>query len=134
MILGDFNLHDIDWDNYQGQSDFSCHFCDMMFDMNLEQSVNKPTHIKGNILDVILTNFDIDQPTVLDSCPPGLSSDHFMVTFNVSKWANTVEPHVSYLTYDYSKADWEGLYAFVQHYNFVMNTTNLIILRLCGIY
>ena len=118
MILGDFNLHDIDWDNYQGQSDFSCHFCDMMFDMNLEQSVNKPTHIKGNILDVILTNFDIDQPTVLDSCPPGLSSDHFMVTFNVSKWANTVEPHVSYLTYDYYKADWEGLYAFVQHYNF----------------
>ena len=95
MILGDVNLPDIDWDNYQGRSDFSCHFCDIIFDLNLEQSVNKPTHIKGNILDVILTNFDIDQPTVLDSYPPGRTYDHFMVTFNVSKRANTVEPHVS---------------------------------------
>ena len=102
MILGDDNLP-----NKIGQSDFSCHFCDMIFDLNLEQSVDKPTHIKGNILDVILTNFYIDQPTVLDSYPPGLTSDHFIVTFNVSKRANTVEPHVSYVTSEYSKADWD---------------------------
>jgi len=118
MILGDANLPDVDWDNYQGQSDFSCQFCDVIFELNLEQWVDRPTHTKGNILDVVLTNFDIDQVVVLDSHPPNLVSDHYIVSFKISRRVNTVEPRVSYVTYDYSKADWVGLYAFVQHYNF----------------
>ena len=63
LILGDVNLPDVDWENYQGQTDFSSQFCDKIFELNLEQLVNKPTHINGNILDVVLTNFLINQPT-----------------------------------------------------------------------
>ena len=53
----------------------------MIFELNLEQSVDKPTHIEGNILDVVLINFDIDQVVVLDSHPPNLVSDHYIVSF-----------------------------------------------------
>ena len=37
MIFGDVN-----WNNYQGQSDFSCQFCDVIFELNLEQWVEGP--------------------------------------------------------------------------------------------
>ena len=34
------------------------------------------------------------------------------MSFNTSRRANTVEPQVSYVTYDYSEVDWVGLYTF----------------------
>ena len=86
--------------------------------MNLEQLVDKPTHINGNILDVVLKNFLISQPTVSDAHPQGLSSDHFSVTFSVPTSTHTVEQKASYAAYDYSRADWEGMYNSLMNHNF----------------
>ena len=58
LILGDFNLPDIDWDLLSGGTRFSSGFCDLTVDLNLRQLVASSTHKAGNILDLILINSD----------------------------------------------------------------------------
>jgi len=93
-------------------SDFSSKFWDKIFELNLEQLVNKPTHINSNILDVVLTNFPISQPVVIEDHPQVLSFDHFIITFSVPKVVHTKVQQVCYVAYNYSKADWESIYNF----------------------
>ena len=56
IIMGDLNFPDIDWGTITGCNRFSSLFCDLTFNLNLSQLIHHPTHIKGNILDVVLTN------------------------------------------------------------------------------
>uniref|UniRef100_A0A1X7UTN7 Uncharacterized protein n=1 Tax=Amphimedon queenslandica TaxID=400682 RepID=A0A1X7UTN7_AMPQE len=46
---------DMNWGTLVGVSIFSKQLCDVVFDKDLSQLVQSPTHIKGGILDV-LTN------------------------------------------------------------------------------
>ena len=55
IIVGDFNLPDINWSSLTGVSPFSKRFCEFIFDSNFIQLVENPTHMKGNILDLVLT-------------------------------------------------------------------------------
>ena len=68
LIMGDFNLPDIDWDLLNGGTRFSSNFCDLTADLNLRQLVVSSTHKAGNILDLILTNSDnfIDDVVILE--------------------------------------------------------------------
>ena len=53
------------------------------------QLIDSPTHIAGNALDVILTNTDYCQNIVTDpTLPPGLSSDHHIITFSITDYRN----------------------------------------------
>ena len=56
IIVGNFNFSDIDWANYVGSSPKSNKFCDLLFQFNLSQLINEPTHYQGNILDLVITN------------------------------------------------------------------------------
>ena len=56
IILGDFNFPDIDWSVLMGTSHQSNCFCNFVFDCNLTQHVPDPTHVKGNLLDIVLTS------------------------------------------------------------------------------
>ena len=118
LLILDVNLPDVDWENYQGYSDFSSQFSDKSFELNLEQLVDKPTHISGNILDVVLANFVINQPTVSDAHLQGLPSDHFIINFSVPTSSHTVEQKASYVAYDYSRADWDSMYNSMMNHNF----------------
>ena len=79
VILGDFNLPDINWNTLSGNSSLAYVFCDLVFKLNSLQLIEYPTHIHGNILDLILTNTDdlIQNVIVLphNLCP--VQSDHF---------------------------------------------------------
>ena len=55
IVLGDFNTPDIDWNTLSDFSPVSRQFCDLIFDSELSQLINCPTHIHGNILDLLLT-------------------------------------------------------------------------------
>jgi len=81
----DFNYHDIEWLTLSGINLNSSSFCDFVFDTNLIQLVENPTHIAGHTLDLILTNYNLGiQNLTLDSkLPPQLLSDHFMIKFDV---------------------------------------------------
>ena len=56
ILLGDLNAPDINWLSMVGYSHFTSDLCNELFNMNLTQLVSKPTHIHGNILDIIATN------------------------------------------------------------------------------
>ena len=51
---------DIDWSSLTGTSVSSNCFCKFVFDCNLTQHVFGTTHVKGNILDLIITSPNID--------------------------------------------------------------------------
>ena len=51
-LVGDFNLPDVCG---SGQSPFSNSFCDFVYEHNFSQLVDCPTHVKGNILHLVLT-------------------------------------------------------------------------------
>ena len=79
IIVGDFNLPDIQWDTLSSTSSISCAFCDFVFDNLLTQLIDQPTHIKGNILDLVLTNLSVA------SNNNWIATDHFAVTFQLSQ-------------------------------------------------
>ena len=55
-FVGDFNFPDIDWFALMGTSISSTCLCDFVFDYNFTQHIFEPTHVKGNVLDLVLTS------------------------------------------------------------------------------
>ena len=53
ILVGDFNLPDVDCDTLTGTFLSSKSFCDFVFQNNLSQLIHTPTHLKGNILDLV---------------------------------------------------------------------------------
>ena len=56
IITGNFNLPDINWSSLSGHSYTSNTFCDFVYDNNLFHLVDTPTHVGGNLLDLVLTS------------------------------------------------------------------------------
>ena len=86
VLVGDFNLPDINWNTLSATSHTSEQFCDFVFNHNLSQFVDKPTHRRGNILDLVLTNTEtrflkvsVFQEQHL------LLSDYFIISFQLTK-------------------------------------------------
>lgn len=110
LILGDFNLPDINWSTLSGTSDRSEKFCDVVYDCGLSQLVCVPTHKLGNILDLVLTN----QPSIITnvevcSDPLPLASDHFPIFLDITN--NTLKKCIPSTreVYNYRKTDIRGL-------------------------
>ena len=116
MILGDFNLPDINWNTLSGSSPLAHTFCDLVFKLNLLQLIESPTHIHGNILDLLLTNADsLIHNVEVNSSP--IHSDHFLINFSISVPGHSTSHFVPYYAYDYSKANFEGLDAYIYNSN-----------------
>ena len=119
VILRDFNLPDINWNTLSGNSSLANVFCELVFELNLLQLIECPTHIHGNILDLILTNTDdlIQNVVVLphNLCP--VQSDHFLINFSMSISEHSLSNITPHYVYDYSKADFEGLDAYIFNSN-----------------
>ena len=87
-----------------------------MYNHNFAQLVDEPTHIRGNILDLVLTNSD-DRVTNISVTPHQhlIKSDHFIITFQLTHSAPSQPPPTSNQKYvfDFPKADFEGLCSFL---------------------
>ena len=86
-----------------------------MYKLNLVQLVNVPTHVKGNNLDVLLSNtVIISDIFVQQNLPASLFSDHFVVSFytNNHSLRPGKSPSLPKFIYNYTNADWEGMYSF----------------------
>ena len=86
VIMGDFNTPDVDWSTLSASSEFSSKLCDLIFDYNLTQHVEHPTHVQGHILDLIISNLDDDSIAASGiqlEKNPLLKSNHFAVIFNI---------------------------------------------------
>ena len=111
IFLGDFNLPDIIWSSLSCSSSNSNLLCDFIFQHNLSQLIESPTHIQGNTLDLVLTN---NLELVSDiSIHPHLShtltSDHFIISFTVTPFSLPSLRNEPIYVFDYPKADLLGL-------------------------
>ena len=114
IIVGDFNLRDVNWQCLSASSRLSNVFCDLIFQHNLSQLIQMPTHVKGNTLDLLITNIDNHitnlsvTPSIKNLSNFGLSSDHSSITFSVDTTIYSHKKKCRYV-FDFSKADFEGL-------------------------
>ena len=105
ILLGDFNLPNINWDTLTGISTVDNAFCDMRFQFNMLQLVYCPTHIHGNTLDLMLTNNDdlLDNISVCSNNNNPISSYHYPIVFGSSHARPLPTTNLSQHVYDYSK-------------------------------
>ena len=120
ILCGDFNFPDIDWNLLTGSSSYSNAFCDLVYQFNLSQLVLSPTHIHGNVLDLVLTN-DLDLVTDISVASDNSLlpiSDHLKVTFHVSfSTPPNPQEEIRYI-FDYSRADWLGFANYLSDFDF----------------
>ena len=107
--MGSSNYPDIDWLTLSSTNFNSSLFCALIFDINFIQLIETPTHTAGNILDLVLTNYDcgIQNLTVDSTLFPQLSSDHFMIKFDVICEAGPSAKTTYSNQLNYSKANWK---------------------------
>ena len=55
VLIGDFNLPDINWDTGEASAR-TREFKEAVDDAHMEQMVNFQTQVRGNMLDLVLTN------------------------------------------------------------------------------
>ena len=79
VIVGDFNLPDVNWETYLGSSEYSQTILNYLDSHNLIQNVMEPTHRSGNILDMVFAAND----TAVTVANVNLISDHYPITFDL---------------------------------------------------
>ena len=110
----------MNWSTLTGHTPLSTYFCDLIFELNLDQQITEPTHKGGNLLDVILTNTAcIENISVRATLSYGLSSDHYLINFSLN-CTHKIElsPHPSHSVLDFSHADWDGMLNFLGTHDF----------------
>ena len=119
VVVGDFNSPDIYWPLLSASSSFFSQLCDLVFDPNLYQCVDQPTHIKGNILDLIITN-SIDRISgVTIHQEPFSSSDPLPISFSLLDIKTYTSHQLRPLNFfNYAKADYHGMCDFLLDWDF----------------
>ncbi len=104
LFIGDFNLPGINWESWTGNG-CAEGILDAAGENFFEQMVTFPTHVKGNILDLVLTNSAGDIHSVTAEGRLG-KSDHVMIRIQLqgkpARLPATSGP-------DWAKADWDGM-------------------------
>ena len=108
---------DIDWDVLSAHSPISNQFCDLVFQTGLHQLIDKHTHIHDNILDLLLTNLD-DNIGDLQSIQISYCHQIIHYHFSVSVSVATSSKSTTYLTFNYSKGDYQGLSEYLLQSDF----------------
>ena len=120
IIVGDFNLPDINWQNMTSSTRGRA-VLEAAVEENLEQMVRIPTHTKGNTLDLILTNCPEKILTVSDGGRIG-KSDH--IVLNIEVVVNLTKKTCKVKRSNWSKADIGGLRNYLGEINWKSILTN----------
>ena len=109
IMLGDFNFPEINWANNTSAAR-GRPVMEVATEENLEQLVVFPTHIKGNTLDLVLTNCPEKIISITDGGRIG-KSDHCVLNIEVEVNMNKSKNNVT--KPNWTKADATGLQAFL---------------------
>lgn len=84
ILTGDLNHPQIDWLSLSGNSPSGQLICDCFFQSNLVQLIHDPTHIGGNILDVVaIQNPNLVSNLTINPPPVTIKSDHHIINFTL---------------------------------------------------
>lgn len=74
-----------------------------------------PTHIKGNILDLVLSNAKISVDDLAISSPylHKFNTDHFIISFHANTTYESVVTKSSRYVFDYGRVDLDGLCSYL---------------------
>ena len=106
LMIGDFNLPGINWEELTANSGKGAQFLDACMERGLEQLISFPTHNKGNILDLVLTD---NHGNVHSVAPHGRlgRSDHDMIVIRIDVGKkHKKQPE---RTKNWRQADWEKM-------------------------
>ena len=120
ILLGDFNFPDINWRNLSSATPSGNLFCEFVFDHNLVQLVDSPTHVKGNTLDLVLcnsTNLISDVLIGSNELSVGLQSDHKSVEISIPCNATDIS-RCSVPRFIFAKGDYDGLNHYFEFADF----------------
>ena len=109
ILMGDFNLPQIDWGSYSTNDPSSKLFVDYCNDHSLTQFVDFATRSR-NILDLVLS--PTNDVLSVKSHPPLGASDHLIISFLLDE--TVPENFEPFYIYDYHKADYKLINAFLQ--------------------
>jgi hypothetical protein len=104
IMAGDFNLPDIDWEAGEARG-ADAELLEAVQAANMEQLVGFPTHVRGNTLDLILTNVPERVSNVQDIGRLG-RSDHCITSFDLTLATKVRE---STTVKNWSRADWQSI-------------------------
>ena len=113
ILIGDFNYPKINWQGVSNDRK-SENFVDCVQAKNLEQMVEFPTHIKGNLLDLVLTNAPENILSVEGLGNLG-NSDHTIISVEVDFCPKFKESNE--LVLDWINGDTDGLKEFYRNFN-----------------
>ena len=117
ILIGDLNLDEVSWSDNSSSNELQSDFIDTFDDLNFDQLIQGPTHIKGKTLDVLLT-----------SCPELISdisikeenvfckSDHFAIEFSLNVKINR-KKSAKRKIFNFKKANWDKLNDNLRHIN-----------------
>ena len=104
MIVGDFNLPNVDWaTNCQMYTIFT----KAIKDHFLWHLIDFPTS-NDNLLDLLLTNIP-DKISNIKGFQEILNSDHQLIEFSVDLRIKSQQPHIKQRLQNFKKGNWNGL-------------------------
>uniref|UniRef100_A0A1X7SRP6 Endonuclease/exonuclease/phosphatase domain-containing protein n=1 Tax=Amphimedon queenslandica TaxID=400682 RepID=A0A1X7SRP6_AMPQE len=113
ILLGDFNFPNIDWSSLSSPSGPSLLFTEFAFRANLSQHITTPTHLGGNILDLLFSQSPdsvIDVHVHKSQRLSNFSSDHFPITFSIPHSTLKSTPNHSPSFYlDFAKCNYDAM-------------------------
>ena len=118
ILLGDYNLPNIDWNNPTRQgnlSNFANNFLEKLSDLYLSQLVSEPTRKRGDnipsLLDLVITNSSPSIDAITHLSPLGLS-DHCLLSFTFRCYLD----YTDYCTKQYymNKANWDRMRIYLE--------------------
>ena len=93
VLLGDMNLSTINWETLDCTCEIEQNFIDMFDSLGLSQHVKHATHIKGNVLDLVLST---DPSSIINLTNHDTKfickSDHNLITFDIKAKTNHKNP------------------------------------------
>jgi Endonuclease-reverse transcriptase len=112
VFIGDFNLPSVDWKAGRNCEKIVIEAAEDMF---LQQLLEFSTHIKGNTLDLVLTNI---QERIIEIKEEGRlgKSDHVMITTEICVASNR-QPEPAEMRPDWARADWARLKQQLQNWD-----------------
>ena len=126
FLIGDFNLNKANWLLNVSTNNVEQAFLDEFVHAGFLQLINESTHIKGNILDILLTNSEqfINNITVSNS--KGLcKSDHYTIKFKINLKVSR-KKSAKFKAFNYKRANWDLINRDLSNidWNSIMNNQN----------
>ena len=122
-MLGDFNCPTIEWgsDHYLSNCSNETLLIELCTDFGFKQMNRNPSTLNGNILDLVLTNFESIDSVQIKDCE--FNSDHFVLNFEISCKSIHVKAERR-TVYNFKKADFNEIRAKLVSANLCSIVTN----------